>query len=216
MLLYKIVVTITVFSSDDAKESFRLSRPASGSRGMIASTLRWLPPFLCHQAATRTQVRVRTDEQREPSTCRHALPLPWTPMSPDLQQHVVRNAPTLNAELSRASGYAAFGEKDVKLCSLRWGRQPLSSGWHSTMSCRFLRTALALTVVVAAVVIVISPFVDLPPTVHVQNTKSHIALDVVQGSFLMVIQRVSLSFLVFEPATTSGPDKLDLLVIHRC
>jgi hypothetical protein len=84
------------------------------------------------------------------------------------------------------------------------------------MTRRLIKTALALGLVLAAVVIVISPFVDLPPTV--QNTKIHIALAFLTASILLVFQfRPQLAIFLFCPSVSGlHSDKLDLLVVHRC
>jgi len=79
-----------------------------------------------------------------------------------------------------------------------------------------IKAALAVTLVFAVVVIVVSPFVDLPPTV--QNTKIHVALVFLAASVLLAFQfraQVAASPVLATIGRCSS-DELDLLVVHRC
>ncbi len=84
------------------------------------------------------------------------------------------------------------------------------------MGTGLLKAVVAITLVTCVVVIVVSPFVDLPLTV--QNTKAHVTLHVVQTSVLLNSQ---LQAPAQSPATeplgpTTETDKLDILGTYRC
>ena len=84
------------------------------------------------------------------------------------------------------------------------------------MGTGFLKAVVAITLVTCVVVIVVSPFVDLPLTV--QNTKAHVALHVVQTSVLLDSQlQAQAQSPAIEPlGLTTETDKLDILVTYRC
>jgi hypothetical protein len=84
------------------------------------------------------------------------------------------------------------------------------------MGTGILKAAVAITLVTCVVVIVVSPFVDLPLTV--QNTKAHVTLHVVQTSVLLDSQlQTQASSAASEPLSVSKEaDKLDILVTYRC
>jgi hypothetical protein len=84
------------------------------------------------------------------------------------------------------------------------------------MGTGILKAAVAITLVACVVVIVVSPFVDLPLTV--QNTKAHVTLHVVQTSVLLDSElQTQASSAVSEPLGFSKEaDKLDILVTYRC
>ena len=84
------------------------------------------------------------------------------------------------------------------------------------MGTGFLKAVVAITLVTCVVVIVVSPFVDLPLTV--QNTKAHVTLHVVQTSVLLDSQlQAQAQSPASEPlGLTTETDKLDILVTYRC
>jgi hypothetical protein len=84
------------------------------------------------------------------------------------------------------------------------------------MGTGFLKAVVAITLVTCVVVIVVSPFVDLPLTV--QNTKAHVTLHVVQTSVLLDSQlQAQAQSPAIEPlGLTTETDKLDILVTYRC
>ena len=84
------------------------------------------------------------------------------------------------------------------------------------MGAGILKTTIAITLVTCVVVIVVSPFVDLPLTV--QNTKAHVTLHIVQMAVLLDSQlQTQVSSTASEPLRLAkGADKLDILVIYRC
>ncbi len=84
------------------------------------------------------------------------------------------------------------------------------------MGAGFLKAVVAITLVTCVVVIVVSPFVDLPLTV--QNTKAHVTLHVVQTSVLLDSQlQAQAQSPAIEPlGLTTETDKLDILVTYRC
>jgi hypothetical protein len=84
------------------------------------------------------------------------------------------------------------------------------------MGTGFLKAALAITLVTCVVVIVVSPFVDLPLTV--QNTKIHVTLHIAQTSVILGSHLQTPG-----PSAASDPlrlaeeaDKLEILVTYRC
>jgi hypothetical protein len=84
------------------------------------------------------------------------------------------------------------------------------------MGTGILKAVVAITLVTCVVVIVVSPFVDLPLTV--QNTKAHITLHVVQTSVLLDSQlQAQVMCPALEPlGLATETDKLDILVTYRC
>ena len=83
------------------------------------------------------------------------------------------------------------------------------------MSRRLIKAALALGLVLAAVVIVISPFVDLPPTV--QNSKIHVVLAFLTASLVLAFQlQPQLATSAVLPRFSWSTLKLDFSVVHRC
>jgi hypothetical protein len=84
------------------------------------------------------------------------------------------------------------------------------------MATGLLKAAVAITLVTCAVVIVVSPFGDLPLTV--QNTKAHISLDMTPVSVLPDAQLGNpIPYAASEPLPlTIESDKLDILVTYRC
>ena len=84
------------------------------------------------------------------------------------------------------------------------------------MGTKFIKTAVAVTLVTCVVVIVVSPFVDLPLTV--QNSKIHVAPYVVQTFSVLDLQLQSPTLL---PSFTTlqvaiGLDKQEILATYRC
>ena len=84
------------------------------------------------------------------------------------------------------------------------------------MGTGILKAVVAITLVTCVVVIVVSPFVDLPLTV--QNTKTHVTLHVVQTSVLLDSQlQAQVQSPAIEPlGLATETDKLDILVTYRC
>lgn len=84
------------------------------------------------------------------------------------------------------------------------------------MGTGILKAMVAITLVTCVVVIVVSPFVDLPLTV--QNTKLHVTFHVVQTSMLLDSQlQAQVLAPVVEPLGLAiEADKLDILVTYRC
>ncbi len=84
------------------------------------------------------------------------------------------------------------------------------------MGTGFLKAVVAITLVTCVIVIVVSPFVDLPLTV--QNSKAHLTFHIFQASVLPDSQ---LGTPVLTAASESlhlstESDKLDILVTYRC
>lgn len=84
------------------------------------------------------------------------------------------------------------------------------------MGTGILKAAVAITLVTCVVVIVVSPFVDLPLTV--QNTKIHVPLHIVQTSVLLDSRlQTQVPSVLSEPLRlTKEADKLNILVTYRC
>jgi hypothetical protein len=84
------------------------------------------------------------------------------------------------------------------------------------MGAGILKAVVAITLVTCVVVIVVSPFVDLPLTV--QNTKAHVTLHVVQTSVPLdsQLQAQVLSPAIEPLGLATETDKLDILVTYRC
>jgi hypothetical protein len=84
------------------------------------------------------------------------------------------------------------------------------------MGAGILKAVVAITLVTCVVVIVVSPFVDLPLTV--QNTKAHVTLHVVQTSVLLdsQLQAHVLSPEIEPLGLATETDKLNILVTYRC
>jgi hypothetical protein len=83
------------------------------------------------------------------------------------------------------------------------------------MGIGFLKAAVAITLVTCVVVIVVSPFVDLPLTV---NTKAHVTFHISQASVLLDSQLgTPIPSAASEPLRfATDSDKLDILVTYRC
>lgn len=84
------------------------------------------------------------------------------------------------------------------------------------MGTGILKAAVAITLVTCVVVIVVSPFVDLPLTV--QNTKIHVPLHIVHTSVLLDSRlQTQVPSVLSEPLRlTKEADKLNILVTYRC
>lgn len=84
------------------------------------------------------------------------------------------------------------------------------------MGTGILKAAVAITLVTCVVVIVVSPFVDLPLTV--QNTKVHVTLHIAQTSVLLDSQpQTQVPSALSEPLRLAKEDdKLNILVTYRC
>lgn len=84
------------------------------------------------------------------------------------------------------------------------------------MGTGILKTTIAIALVTCVVVIVVSPFVDLPLTV--QNTKAHVTLHIVQMAVLLDSHlQIPVPFTASEPlCPAKEADKLDILVTYRC
>lgn len=88
---------------------------------------------------------------------------------------------------------------------------------YLTMGGDFFKAGLALVLVTCVVVIVISPLVDLPPTV--QNTKTHLTVvDFIQTPLLTVllIRTLALNSTRSTGHSSLTLDLLELSVVHRC
>jgi hypothetical protein len=84
------------------------------------------------------------------------------------------------------------------------------------MGTGFLKAAVAITVVTCVIVIVVSPFVDLPLTI--QNSKAHLTFHICQASVLSDSQ-LGTPVLTVTPERlhlSAESDKLDILVTYRC
>ena len=84
------------------------------------------------------------------------------------------------------------------------------------MGAGILKAVVAITLVTCVVVIVVSPFVDLPLTV--QNTKAHVTPHVAQTSVLLdsQLQPHVLSPEIEPLGLATETDKLNILVTYRC
>ena len=84
------------------------------------------------------------------------------------------------------------------------------------MGTGLIKAAVAITLVTCVVVIVVSPFVDLPLTV--QNNKVHITFHIAQASVLLGSQILDpIPRAASEPLPLAKEsDKLDILVTYRC
>ncbi len=84
------------------------------------------------------------------------------------------------------------------------------------MGTGFLKAAVAITLVTCVIVIVVSPFVDLPLTV--QNSKTPLTFHICQASVLPDSQ-LGAPLLTVTSETlylSTESDKLDILVTYRC
>jgi hypothetical protein len=84
------------------------------------------------------------------------------------------------------------------------------------MGTGILKAAVAIILVTCVVVIVISPFVDLPLTV--QNAKAHVALHLAPTSVVLDSQlQAQVPSAESEPLRLAkDTDRLEALVTHRC
>lgn len=84
------------------------------------------------------------------------------------------------------------------------------------MGTGILKAAVAITLVTCVVVIVVSPFVDLPLTV--QNTKVHVTLHIAQTSVLLDSHpQTQVPSALSEPLRLAKEaDRLNILVTYRC
>ena len=84
------------------------------------------------------------------------------------------------------------------------------------MGTGILKAAVAIILVICVVVIVISPFVDLPLTV--QNAKAHVALHLAPISLVLdsQLQAQVPSAESESLRLAKDTDRLEVLVTHRC